>query len=284
MLGIVLFFTGWPPSLPRILNAPAQWLSAIEWWTTPSKMIRARVGPLRYAKLLLSSPVLMLVALVGGAIAILKRHLLGMVALGTGIFFFVLHSFVTKQPPRFVVYMIVPAQLLVGLTVEVALSDLTIAAERRGSAILVTALLITSAVGLPAQAVGMQPPSAYDRGDGWGLDENQSEVVATTLDIMQETDCDLHIAAPYDHNGAINHNVARWLYRNTGNNREGDIGYIADNRSSVTHGRWIPLENVTAHGDTPIILSLERHNVSYKTETQKQGKWVIMTPTSSCRE
>jgi|GEM_PF-3498662 len=282
ILTMGILFTGWPPSIPRIVDAPARWLLAIEWWSTPSKISRARIGTFRYISFLLRTPILILVAIVGGAIAIVRRHLLGMILAGTGTLFFVLHSFYTKQPPRFVVYMITPSLLLVGIAWE-EISNSFVPKNVQKYATLAMVLIATvSAVGLPAQAVGGEPPSAYDRGNGWGLDKNQSEVVDKSISLVRETNCGLHIASPRGGDGAINHNNARWLYREVGNHTPGDIGYIRDNNGLITHGRWTSLENATSSGRRPIILSLKQHNVSYSTEEKRLDKWWIMKPEIKC--
>jgi hypothetical protein len=253
LVTLIIFFSGIPPTLSGVLTAPLTALRGPLFWLEPDVIIRSRRGPWWYLGLLFRSPVLCILAAAGAIVTLRNRGLVRLYILFVGLFSFFLHSFITKQPPRFVIYMFVPMAILAGTAVDSIITKVP-QTEWRTAIIFFALLIIVSAAGVPATATST--PSPNELYANWGLDRGAATALTVARVEADRTGCPVLVRE-----GSLNHQVSNWYLRNTlgGHERMVNTTPPAVIVSGLDETR--PRENMT------------------RTEA---GGWAIFTPENHC--
>jgi len=255
MIVLVILFTGSPVTLSGVITAPVDALTGPLFWLQPDQIIRARNGPWYYAQLLARSPLILVTGLTGAGLALKSRQLIPVAIMSLFSFFFVLHSFVTKQPPRFVLYMIVPLIVLSGYAIQRGFATRQLPRQWVLPIVIVFALVASAGVS-GAVGPGGSPNSLYPT---WGLDEHQKETLQTAELFAEETNCPVHVTED-----SVNHQVSRWYLRQT----------------PVTHGRWNTSVSISA--EKHVTVSSSPINTSYPIQSVHIGEFVVTSPVNRC--
>lgn len=256
---LLIFFSGVPVTPEGILTAPLEAIRGPLFWLHPDAIIRARRGIWWYFSLLARSPVILIAGVVGGVLALRSRSLVMTGAFILFLSFFALHTFVTKQPRRFLLYMFVPLCLLAGYAITITIQRIEFRGQRTAS--IVTGVILVASAGAaaggPAMVIGLDSPNTLY--PDWGLDDGQEEALQTAATFAENTGCPIHVV-----DGSTNHQVSNWYLRG----------------SNFTHGQWNTSVNFTTNQH--VILSDQPLSANYPTESVQTGGFVVTKPQEDC--
>lgn len=256
---LLFFFSGVPITVEGVLTAPLKVIRGPLFWMQPDEIVRTRRGVWWYVGLLGRSPIILIGGIAGGIFALRSRRPVVVGVAMIFVFFFGLHTFVTKQPRRFILYMIVPLCLLAGYAVAITFERINFNQQRVASVATGMILLVSllAGVGGPAMVTGIDSPNKlYPE---WGLDDGQEEALETGSTFSAETGCPVHVV-----DNSVNHQVSNWYLRG----------------SDFTHGNWD--QNVNFKENPHVIVSNEPPNVSYSSRSIVSGGFIVTWPQQHC--